>query len=193
MRYILLLILITFTITSAQNYEADTLQFYYGSEPTVSRPLNPNYDEFKTNKFLRGFHWSGDSLIDKLMGLNVNVSSTSKDSLKPNNYCDSTLFIKRTFQVGANGGERTPLQAQAMQFDARLKIDLTKDFNYLENDNLQSIFGFQNVRGRREGDYQVFEKNASYANDSIVLSENWPSAELEHTLSSFVKNYNICK
>ncbi len=48
---------------------------------------------------------------------------------------------RKTYYVGANGSERTPLQAQAMQFDARLKIDPTKDFNFLENDNLQSIFG----------------------------------------------------
>nr|HPI19215.1 hypothetical protein [Candidatus Kapabacteria bacterium] len=36
---------------------------------------------------------------------------------------------------------------------------------------------------RRVGDYQVFEKDSDYVNNGFVLSDNWPSVELEHTLN----------
>ncbi|NLO19861.1 MAG: hypothetical protein GX121_08320 [Ignavibacteria bacterium] len=149
MRYLLLL-LFSFSIISAQNFDADTLHFFYGNEPNTPRQLSPNYEEFQTNKFLRGFHWSGDSLIDKLMGMNIHVGGSKIGVTEPNSYCDSTYIIRKTYYVGANGNQRTPTQAQAMQFDARLKIDPTKDCNVLENDNLQSIFGFINVKGEEK-------------------------------------------
>ncbi|MCB0702956.1 MAG: hypothetical protein KDC55_09645 [Ignavibacteriae bacterium] len=176
MKKLIILIIISFGIISAQDKEPNPWQFIWGYS-TTPRPFV--LDSFPQTSILTGGQWSGSTRMNNALKNNA----TTAGYYSPANATVETplnLIIQPKW-FDANYYQPGYFGAVMMQYEPTLPINSSNQGKILRPaDTTSPIFGFRNRKGTilndpAEGNYSrlILYKDSSYIN-STVLSDIWP-------------------
>lgn len=160
------LIAVIFILLNKLGYSQDimtphSLTFTTGSSTYTLSKSDPSN---QYNSFVLGWQWSGGRQISELLKMNSGERGSDPNSIKnpPERFNDGFKIIRFIPDVSSDNTGINILNSMNMQYLPVLRINDLND-NYKKNDENNSIWGFEQVKGRNI-DNQLFLNHNNFSN-----------------------------